>query len=185
MMTEKINLTRIKAPLIFKAAENVSWSNPELYIKDGVKILVMNRHLRDGEKTETVQVTSSSRDLTYWTLPEVFERTLPEGEKGKPAEPSESWNNFSWAEGGIKAVSAVWDPALEMYLAVYEGQADDLGMSGSIGLAVSKDLIHWQSFLRDQPTYPGHGVVYEGDYYPAIPFGEYIYPMELPTVIIA
>ena len=54
-------------------------------------------------------------------------------------------------------------------------------LSGSIGLAVSKDLIHWQSFFRDQPTYPGHGVIYEGDYYPSIPFGEYIYSMELPA----
>ena len=68
-----------------------------------------------------------------------------------------------------------------MYLAVYEGQETTGKLSGSIGLAVSKDLIHWQSFFRDQPTYPGHGVIYEGDYYPSIPFGEYIYSMELPA----
>ena len=62
-----------KAPVIFKAAENVSWSSPRLYIKDGVKTIVMNRHVSDGDHTETVQVASSSRDLTYWTVPSVFE----------------------------------------------------------------------------------------------------------------
>ena len=141
----------------------------------------MNRHVSDGDHTETVQVASSSRDLTYWTVPSVFEGGQPEGEAGKEAEPSRSWTQFPWAAAGIHAVSAVWDTELEMYLAVYEGQETTGKLSGSIGLAVSKDLIHWQSFFRDQPTYPGHGVIYEGDYYPSIPFGEYIYSMELPA----
>lgn len=180
MKTEN-NLTRIKAPVLFKAEENVSWSSPRLYIKDGVKTIVMNRHFNKGQHTETVQVASSSRDLTYWTVPAVFEGGQPEGEEGKEAEPSQGWTQFPWSAAGIKAVSAVWDRDLEMYVAVYEGQEKTGKLSGSIGLAVSRDLIHWQSFLRDQPTYPGHGVIYEGDYYPAIPFGEYIHSMELPA----
>lgn len=52
---------------------------------------------------------------------------------------------------------------------------------GSVGLAVSRDLKHWQTFRRDEPTYPDHGVIYEGDYYRAIPFSEYISSEPLPT----
>ena len=54
----------------------------------------MNRHVSDGDHTETVQVASSSRDLTYWTVPSVFEGGQPEGEAGKEAEPSRSWTQF-------------------------------------------------------------------------------------------
>ena len=93
---------------------------------------MMNRHVSDGDHTETVQVASSSRDLTYWTVPSVFEGGQPEGEAGKEAEPSRSWTQFPWAAAGIHAVSAVWDTELEMYLAVYEGQETTGKLSGSI-----------------------------------------------------
>lgn len=54
------------------------------------------------------------------------------------------------------------------------------GLPRSIALAVSPDLTHWQFFTRDKATFPDNGIVYDGDYYKAIPFGQYITDQPLP-----
>lgn len=97
--TEK-NLTRIKAPVIFKAAENVSWSSPRLYIKDGVKTIVMNRHVSDGDHTETVQVASSSRDLTYWTVPSVLRADSRREKQERKQSPPGAGHSFRGQQPG-------------------------------------------------------------------------------------
>lgn len=185
-MNCNVDLTRVKAPLLFEASKEISWSNPKLYIKDDLRTLVFTGCYKKGEEVKSCRVVSRSRDLISWTMPEPLEpECRPEGEEGKDVQASESWSRFSWASAGVCSANALWDPQLHMYLAVYQGNrpvnGTDDETEGSIGIAVSRDLTHWQSFLKDHPTYPGHGVIYEGDYYPAIPFSEYIHPEELPA----
>lgn len=48
--------------------------------------------------------------------------------------------------------------------------------NGSIFLAVSRDGTAWMQFERDRADHPECGTVYEGDYYKALPFSEYIHP---------
>ena len=185
-MNCNVDLTRVKAPLLFEASKEISWSNPKLYIKDDLRTLVFTGCYKKGEEVKSCRVVSRSRDLISWTVPVPLESECrPEGEEGKDVRASESWSRFSWASAGVCSANALWDPQLHMYLAVYQGNrpvnGTDDETEGSIGIAVSRDLTHWQSFLKDHPTYPGHGVIYEGDYYPAIPFSEYIHPEELPA----
>lgn len=78
------------------------------------------------------------------------------------------------ADGGLAGASS--DPDS---LAGAPGEEQSTG--GSVGLAVSRDLKHWQTFCRDRATYPDHGVIYDGDYYRAIPVSEYLSAEPLPT----
>lgn len=68
--------------------------------------------------------------------------------------------------------SVVWDEELSLYVLYY--------LSGGVRLAVSKDLRYWQRFERDRATAPERGVIYDGDYYRALPFGQYLHRGELP-----
>lgn len=54
-------------------------------------------------------------------------------------------------------------------------------LNGSIALAVSKDGVNYINFTRDNPTLPDNGIIYEGDYYDAIPVSEYIHKEAIPV----
>lgn len=49
---------------------------------------------------------------------------------------------------------------------------------GSVFLSVSCDGLSWMDFERDRADHPECGTVYEGDYFPALPYGEYIHPQK-------
>ena len=49
---------------------------------------------------------------------------------------------------------------------------------GEVRLAVSGDGSAWMNFERDRADHPECGCVYEGDYYKALPFHEYIHPQK-------
>lgn len=181
-MKKRIALEHIKAPLLFAASREESWTDPLLSSEGGVRSLFFTRHTK--EDIAGCRMVSRSRDLLRWSEPEPADGREEERlKKGPSVRPDSQWRRFSWAADGIGAVSAAWDEELGMYLAVYEGRSreekDGAGRV-SLGIAASRDLIHWQSFLRDEATYPDHGVIYEGDYYQAIPFGEYIHPEAAP-----
>lgn len=183
-MKRKIALEHIKAPLLFAASEEESWSAPFLSAKGGEKSLFFTRHtVKDGERLDC-RMVSRSRDLLRWSQPVPSDKWEEEGlKKGPSVRPDSQWSRFAWAAGGIGEISAVWDEELAMYLAVYEGRCWDEktgAWRSSLGIAASRDLVHWQSFLRDEATYADHGIIYEGDYYQAIPFGDYIHPEAVP-----
>lgn len=168
-----MDITKIKAPLLFGTSQGESWTDPELVICGNKRRVVMTRRSAEGE---SCRVFSESTDLIRWTAPKPCAEAEEAG--GKRIEPHKEWLRFPWASEGVSGVSAAWDPELGMYLAVYGGKNKE--GNGSIGLAVSRDLVHWQSFLKDQATYPGHGIIYEGDYYQGIPFSQYLRQEPVP-----
>ncbi len=83
---------------------------------------------------------------------------------------------MDWAQGGIRCGSVVWEERLGLYILFYWGvEKGNDAIASSLALAVSKDLSHWTSFVKDQATYSDNGVVYDGDYYKPLPFSEYIH----------
>lgn len=181
-MKRKIALEHIKAPVLFAASEEESWSDPVLSAEGGIRSLFFTRH--STKEGTDCRMVSRSRDLLRWSEPVPADIREEEGiKKGPSIQPDAQWSRFFWAADGVKGVSAAWDEELRMYLAVYEGgcrDGKDGAWRGSLGIAASRDLVHWQSFLRDEATYPDNGIIYEGDYYQAIPFGEYIHPEAVP-----
>lgn len=86
-----------------------------------------------------------------------------------------------WAEGFLGAGSLLHLKESKLQICFYWGCAREAGKrDGSIALAVSRDGVHWMTFQRDCATYPEHGVIYDGDYYKAIPFRQYLSREELP-----
>ncbi len=53
-------------------------------------------------------------------------------------------------------------------------------IDGSIAVAATADGVNFISFMRDKPTYPENGTIYEGDYYRPLPFHEYIHHEDIP-----
>ena len=101
-MNCNVDLTRVKAPLLFEASKEISWSNPKLYIKDNLRTLVFTGCYKKGEEVKSCRVVSRSRDLISWTVPVPLEpECRPEGEEGKVVQASESWSRFSWASAGV------------------------------------------------------------------------------------
>lgn len=82
----------------------------------------------------------------------------------------------------LEAGSVFYDASMGLYQMYYGTDvfSQSPGLPQSIALAVSPDLTHWQFFTRDKATFPDNGIVYDGDYYKAIPFGQYITDQPLP-----
>jgi polygalacturonase len=84
--------------------------------------------------------------------------------------------DFSWLDEADPAADAVYgaewkdevrDEKHGFFIRVRE-------KDGSILLAISRDGCAWMDFERDEADHPECGTVYEGDYFQAIPRGQYI-----------
>ncbi len=154
-LTRKKEIAAISTPLVFPGSDNSVWQSLSAFCHEGMHYLTVAGS--DG------RWISTSRDLRRW------QEFRPLSEEDLPA--------LEHAKGEQKSpgCSTVWDEELALYVK-YE-----LNASGTrICLAVSRDQRHWQNFERDQATAPERGVVYDGDYYRALPFGEYICRETLP-----
>ena len=49
-MNCNVDLTRVKAPLLFEASKEISWSNPKLYIKDNLRTLFLQAVIKRGKR---------------------------------------------------------------------------------------------------------------------------------------
>ena len=150
---------KIKAPVILPKRNNVSYHAPCLsWESDSIMLNAIKKEVRDGE-THYKQIQCTSKDLRTWSQVIELEtvRALP-------------------AEKAVSILDA--KEQLGFFLRVQEGEGKE---AGSIVIAISSNQKHWITFERDQATYPDNGVYYEGDYYRAIPFGEYIYKEEIPV----
>ncbi len=154
-LTRKKEIAAISTPLVFPGSDNSVWQSLSAFCHEGMHYLTVAGP--DG------RWISTSRDLRRWQeLRSLSEEDLPALERAKGEQKS-------------PGCSTVWDEELALYVK-YE-----LNASGTrICLAVSRDQRHWQNFERDRATAPERGVVYDGDYYRALPFGEYICRETLP-----
>lgn len=154
-LTRKKEIAAISTPLVFPGSDNSVWQSLSAFCHEGMHYLTVAGP--DG------RWISTSRDLRRWQeFRSLSEEDLPALERAKGEQKS-------------PGCSTVWDEELALYVK-YE-----LNASGTrICLAVSKDQRHWQNFERDRATAPERGVVYDGDYYRALPFGEYICRETLP-----
>lgn len=151
-------ITLMNTPLVFPGGGERAWEGLCAFCRDGVHYLIVSG--KDGKGIST------SRDLRRWQ--EI--RPLS-------AEDLTFCESVDW-EHGLSDCSAVWDEELALHVK-YE-----LIQNGTqIGLSVSRDLKHWQRFERDKATAPERGIIYDGDYYRALPFGEYIDKESLPEGI--
>ncbi len=156
VLTRKKEIAAISTPLVFPGSDNSVWQSLSAFCYEGMHYLTVAGP--DGRRVST------SRDLRRWQeLRPLSEEDLSglDSAKGEQISP---------------VCSIVWDEELDLYVK-YELEAP----GGRICLAVSRDRKHWQNFERDRATAPERGVVYDGDYYRALPFGEYIYQENLPS----
>lgn len=152
-------ITQINTPLVFPGKGGQEWESLAAFCREGVHYLIVSGKDRKG--------ISASRDLRRWQeVRPLLAEDLPSGE------------GADW-EQKLSDCSIVWDEELAMHVK-YELMRDKGAFGARICLAVSKDLKHWQRFERDRATAPERGVVYDGDYYRALPFGEYISKEPLP-----
>ena len=49
-MNCNVDLTRVKAPLLFEASKEISWSNPKLYIKDDLGRWSLQAVIKRGKR---------------------------------------------------------------------------------------------------------------------------------------
>lgn len=90
-------------------------------------------------------------------------------------------NCHEWACGKLGCSCVVKDPITGYFLMLYWGAREaSLPEDGTLALAFSADLLHWMTFTKDKATFPENGVIYDGDYYKALPFGEYLHQEPLP-----
>lgn len=148
-------LAAVNTPLVFPGTKNGVWEGLSAVCQEGVHSLILAG--ADGKWI------SSSRDLTRW------QALKPFSEEGL-TDCGNANGEQELSEGSI-----VWDEELGLYVK-YELEAS----GAQISLAVSRDKKHWQCFERDKATAPERGVIYDGDYYRALPFGEYIHRETLP-----
>jgi polygalacturonase len=152
-----LDLTKMKAPIVFRPLKNTRYYKPKVRFQNGqFQLMFLKEEIKNGSPKEYI-VKSSSHDLCYWTKPEYCD--------AKEYESQDCTNILSAVE------------FTEFYLKFSEGSGE---YSGCIVLSISKDNEHWIHFDKDQATYPENGVYYEGDYYRAIPFGDYIQREPLP-----
>lgn len=152
----KIDLTKIKAPVIFQARRNCKYDNLSVWYDDEQINLSFTQIVNEEDGQKSYRMISQSRDLLYWTKPEVITEKR---------------------ENGIESSSFFYHEEFsEYYLQFSEGKEV---YEGCIVLSISRDNEHWITFEKDKATYPDNGVIFEGDYYKAIPFGEYIYREKL------
>ncbi len=155
-VTGKKEIAAINTPLVLPGSNGREWAGLSAFCREGMHDLIVAAP--DG------RWVSTSRDLRRWQeLRPLSEEELSglESAKGEQVSPG---------------CSIVWDEELDLYVK-YELETP----GGRIRLAVSRDRKHWQCFERDRATAPERGVVYDGDYYRALPFGEYIYQENLPS----
>ena len=141
--------------------------------------------------------TISSDDLVHWQ-PAAFpaSRFSPAGKK------TELWdrngtNHILSIENGriisetaagketidIEAERISQNPYIENIAAIQDEEAAYLiaTISGSVTIFETHDGKNYMSYIRDTITYPDFGIVYDGDYYRAIPFSSYISKEEIPS----
>lgn len=91
-----------------------------------------------------------------------------------------SQSRFLWARDRITAgfvLDGTQIPGIDGYLMFYHGDDErggDFPFGASIAMAYTPDLEHYVTFEPEEPTYPGLGRIYPGDYYEELPFEEYI-----------
>lgn len=157
-MKNRTDLTKIKAPVIFRAKGKVRYTKPKVWYDNGELYLSVVAIIREEEQDVYRRLVSHTKNLIYWSSLE------PDPRDDREA---------------VQADSIFFrEDFCEFRLRFVEGEGCN---AGSILLAISKDEKHWITFERDRATFPDNGVVYEGDYYKAIPFGEYIRHEDLPT----
>ena len=152
-------IAAINTPLVFPGTNSGAWESLSAFCSKGVHYLIVA-----GEDGKWI---SKSMDLRRW------QELRPLSEEDLPA--------LEGANGDQRSsnCSIVWDEELALYVK-YELVWNKTASCAQIDLAVGRDLKHWQCFERDQATAPERGIVYDGDYYRALPFGEYIRKESLP-----
>ena len=89
-------------------------------------------------------------------------------------------SRFPWARDRITAgfvLDGTRIPGIDGYLMFYHGddeREENFPFGGSIAMAYTADLEHYVTFEPEEPTYPGLGRIYQGDYYEGLPFDRYI-----------
>ncbi len=183
-----------KAPVILKKTDSASYSHPNATIdEEGACTLTCIQHTKEGD----TPIEIHTREFQAWSSPSLQGVTPREPQSSILLETGEVYavasqqGNIVATKGGrhIKleletnripsSDGKAWEPSLAKdptsgFIFLFYQSA------GSIVMAATKDGVHYISFLRDTPTYPDHGVVYDGDYYDALPFSSYIHPMPLP-----
>ena len=184
----ELDFTELKAPLVFRKTPEMTYTDL-CASRSGNRIeLYFKAAAGDGETV----LSSWTEDMIRWSTPEKAEWPGKEeavacghiiaeeaeglvaysledhartpldldservgGKGAKPASPSAvSFGNFTYL----------------FYI-----------IGGSIAVAATADGVNYISFLRDEPTYPENGTIYEGDYYRPLPFHEYIKPEPVPS----
>src|SRR5699024_10695709 len=91
-----------------------------------------------------------------------------------------SQSRFLWARDRITAgfvLDGTQIPGIDGYLMFYHGDDErggDFPFGASIAMAYTPDLEHYVTFEPEEPTYPGLGRIYPGDYYEELSFEEYL-----------
>lgn len=153
-------LAWINTPLVFPGEDARGWESLSAFCREGVHYLIVSGQ---GGKA-----FSASSDLRRW-------------QELRPLEDLASFGSEDW-EQRLSHCSIVWDEELALHVK-YELVRSKEAAKTQICLSVSRDLKHWQRFERDKATAPERGVVYDGDYYRALPFGEYINRESLPKSV--
>lgn len=150
------NLQKWKAPIVFPSTSIYSFHNPTVSVQENEITLYFD--VTEKKETEVIsyKAKSSTKDCCQYSKFEMVK-----------------------AEEIISTVNFVDARTLTGFYCKYE-EVTAGNQMGSIVIAISKDKKHWITFAQDQETFPEHGIVYDGDYYRALPFREYIQQDTIP-----
>ena len=172
-MFGKKGLEGIKAPVVLLASPEAGYTDICARAEDGKLALYAYEICKKSGRRRAVR--SSTKDLKEYTQPEEISGETEAFQRFQALLKEKEEQNAD------RDACIVHDTVSGYFLKFYRTQEKQPDMeAGSIGVAVSRDKTYWMYFERDHATYPNHGIVYDGDYYKAIPYGEYLFREEIP-----
>ena len=184
----ELDFTELKAPLVFRKTPEMTYTDL-CASRSGNRIeLYFKAAAGDGETV----LSSWTEDMIRWSTPEKAEwpgkeeavacgHIIAEEAEGlvaySPEDHTRTPLDLDSERVGGKGAKPASPSAVSFGNFTYLFYI----IGGSIAVAATADGVNYISFLRDEPTYPENGTIYEGDYYRPLPFHEYIKPEPVPS----